>query len=507
MKGVLRVSMVLAVAGVLQVPAAAQIADQVVVYGQSTHLLRFDRRLALLGETVIPPGTSGALEQVCPIAIDGTGRSWISFAPLGPKTLVRMTPDGLLLPSAALSHNPVHVTTAVDGRVFALTRIPLLAPGPAYGLAADGQVLWSNVAGPSQYTIVYPRSLATTATGQVWMGDATPPPGKFWMQTLLTRLDPDTGAIIDTFQPPDLTSGSGDELLGQLVGAPDGTLWMMRGGPGSSPGWFVENTDGETILNTVAPLNAGASNSTGALRVDGNGSFYLVGIPSGTLLHRFHPARGSLPEASYTMGGIIAGFALGANGDEAYAIIGPVQAPLTRRLERVNLVTGRKSSLPMDAWFGPAIAYGDPTGFIYANVIDRQGDNDGDGVANGVETGARSNPFDATSRPDGPKVHVDFATGSNALILVFQDPDGLLDPAHGLDLSTLSVTIANFGNVFWLLAPFATSLDLSADGKAATLTLGALPLPSGKKWKVEARVSDLTGATGWDWQVTPPGDL
>ncbi len=39
------------------------------------------------------------------------------------------------------------------------------------------------------------------------------------------------------------------------------------------------------------------------------------------------------------------------------------------------------------------------------------------------------------------------------------------------------------------------------------MTLGALPLPSGKKWKVEARVSDLTGATGWDWQVTPPGDL
>jgi hypothetical protein len=491
----------------------AQIADQVIVYGTSTSLLRFDRRLDLLEVSVIPPGTSGSLEQVCPIAVDGGGRSWICFAPLGPKTLVRMTSDGILLPSTLLSHNPVHVTATVDGRLIALTRIPLLSPGPAYGVSSEGQVLWSNAAGPSQYTLVYPRFFATTTAGEVWLGDATPPAGKFWMQTLLTRIDPDTGAILETFQPPDLTNGSGDEVLAQLVGAPDGTLWMTRGGPADGQAWYLlEQTDGLSLLNSFPLYSAGGNAATVALRVDGQGDLYAVSGNNaagqqGTLLYRFDPALGSTPEATYTMGGIIVGHALGANGDEAYVMIGPVQAPLTRRLERVNLVTGRKSSIPMDAWFNPAIAYGDPTGFIYANVVDRAGDNDGDGVPNGVETAARSNPFDATSRPDGPKVHVDFAAGSNALVLIFQDPDGLLDPVRGLDLSTLSVTIANFGNVFWLLAPFATALDLSADGTSATLTFGGLALPYGKKWKVEARVADLTGAVGWDWQVTPPGDL
>jgi hypothetical protein len=92
-------------------------------------------------------------------------------------------------------------------------------------------------------------------------------------------------------------------------------------------------------------------------------------------------------------------------------------------------------------------------------------------------------------------------------VLTYKDLDGLVDPQGGLDLSTLSVTIGNYGNVFWLLAPFATALDLSPDMKQATLTFGALPLPFDKKWQVEATIADLTGATGWDWQVTPPGDL
>jgi hypothetical protein len=98
-------------------------------------------------------------------------------------------------------------------------------------------------------------------------------------------------------------------------------------------------------------------------------------------------------------------------------------------------------------------------------------------------------------------------TASNALVITYFDPDGLVDPVGGLDMSTLSLTIANYGNVFWFLLPFATALDVNADLTQATLTLGALPLPANKKWQVEARVSDLTGAVGWDWQVTSPGDL
>ena len=97
--------------------------------------------------------------------------------------------------------------------------------------------------------------------------------------------------------------------------------------------------------------------------------------------------------------------------------------------------------------FNATIAYGDPTGFIFVNVIDRGGDNDGDGIPNGDETAARSNPFDPLSRPDGPKVFIDFAPTSNAPVLIYQDPDGLLGPQKGLDLSTLSLKVGKGGSV------------------------------------------------------------
>src|SRR5262249_2241245 len=118
-----------------------------------------------------------------------------------------------------------------------------------------------------------------------------------------------------------------------------------------------------------------------------------------------------------------------------------------------------------------------------------------------------SDPFDPTSRPNGPKVYIQFEPVTNAIELTYQDPDGLIDPQGGLDVSSLSLAISHYGNVFNYLLPYVTALDVSPDLKQATLTFGALPLPNNKKWPVEARVADLTGAVGWDWQVTPPGDL
>jgi hypothetical protein len=86
---------------------------------------------------------------------------------------------------------------------------------------------------------------------------------------------------------------------------------------------------------------------------------------------------------------------------------------------------------------------GDPTGFIWANVVDQGGDADSDGAANRVETLSGSNPFDFSSRPQGPKVFIGFVPGTNALVLTFRDPDGLIDPSGGLDASSFSVTIGN----------------------------------------------------------------
>jgi hypothetical protein len=352
-----------------------------------------------------------------------------------------------------------------------------------------------------------------TTAGDLWIGTPAPPPGQFWERTLLIQLSKTDGSVLRTYWPPDLSNGVGDEVLPDFVATIDGTMWMHRWGP-TSPTIFgaMERTDGTTILESFDLDHAGSDGQTAAIRVDGTGKLYMVSSSSdptqnGKFLYRFNPSSPGAAEATYTMGGLITGFVLGANGDEAYVMVAPLAAPLTRRLERVNLVTGRKSSVPMDAWPNSAIAYGDPTGFVYANVVDRAGDNDGDGIPNGVETAARSNPFDLLSRPDGPKVFVDFAPTTNAPVLIFQDPDGLLNSTKGLNLSTVSLKVGIYGEVLQFLFPFLTSVTVSPDGTQATAVFGVLHLASNAKLKFEARVADKTGAVGWDFQVSPPGDL
>jgi len=195
----------------------AQVRDEVVLYGSSGQtgidaVLRFNRKLTLLSAT---PATSptATLEKVCPIATDGQGRRIVTMAPLGATTLMRIDNEGAVLPSTILAHNPVQVAAAADGRVFALTRIPLLASGPMYGVNSDGSVAWTNLAGPSLFTIVYPRHLCVTAGSQLWMGDTTPPHGQFWGKPLLLRMDPDTGDVLQYLHLPYLGGeGSFDEV-------------------------------------------------------------------------------------------------------------------------------------------------------------------------------------------------------------------------------------------------------------------------------------------------------
>ncbi len=258
------------------------------------------------------------------------------------------------------------------------------------------------------------------------------------------------------------------------------------------------------------PIDGGYSGVTYRAFVDAEDRPHVLSLYNeaggfGSQLLRYNPAAPQQPEAVFQFSGTIRGWAFGPSGEDAFAIVTP---SLSLRLERLNLVSGATSSIPLDpVWPDPELAGNDPTGFLYANVIDRNGDNDNDGAPNGAETSAGSNPFDPLSRPEGPKVYLSFAPTTNAIILTYVDPDGLFDPAGGLDLSTLALLTGAGTNVFTFILPFLTSVNVTPDGTQATATFGLLALPSNLKIRLEARVTDLTGAVGWDWQVTPPGDL
>jgi hypothetical protein len=473
--------------------------------GAGAELMRFNSKLQLVGLTSAA-GLGGGFAQGTPVAIDGEGRTWVAFEPLTTTQLLRIDSNGAVLPSTWLDNNPVNVVVGADGRAYATTRVGLFAPGPAYGVAPDGSVQWSNIKGPSLYNFGYPQQLAMTASGNLWIGDATILVGGQVTVPYMVLLNKDNGDVVTRISLP----GGGLQNSGvcRFMPAGDGGLWAYVCAP-SGP-WLYK-IQGTTTVDSF-PVNGGSNISSYQMHVDAMDRPHLLSTYSetdgwGSRILRYDPGAPEAPDLVYQFGGIIQGWAFGASGEEIFAVVAPLQVPLTRRFERMNIVTGAKSSVPLDpTWTSGTMPYGDTTGFLYANVIDRDGDNDGDGAANGVETTVGTNPYDATSRPGGPKVYLSF-TAANAIVLTFVDPDGLFHPAGGLDFTTLSCATASGANVFPFLLSFLTAVELSPDGTQATATFGALALPSNLKIRLEASVKDLAGSKGWDWQVTPPGDL
>ena len=492
-------------------PVTGQIASEVRVFADDTTgggdaYLRFDRTLTLLSATHVSY-LGGVLAKKTPIGVDSAGRSWIAFDPLNTTQLLRLDNQGNVLPSTWLADTPVNVVVGADGRAYATTRIGLSASGPAYGVDSAGKVLWSNISGPAQFTFGYPQQLVMTSTGQVWIAYGKKPHGPTpWTVPYLMRLDPSNGNPIQSLALPGL-AGFNIGVV-HLSAAPAGTMWA-----------FVDEglvkrlyeVDGTRIAHAFE-IDGGANSATEQMYIDCQGRPHVVSLfqsgASGSKLLRYDPGAPSAPDAVYQFGGTIVGWEFGPSGEDVYAVIAPTSAPLTRRLERMNLVTLTKSSVSLDPkWFDSTIAYGDATGWVFASVIDRGGDNDGDGVSNGAETDAGSDPFDVKSTPDGPKVYVSFQPVTNAITLTWKDSDGLFDPVGGLDLSSISLKASGYGEVMSYLWPFLSAVTLSPDGKEATLVLGGLPLPPNLKIALEPHVKDKTGHESWDSQVTPPGDL
>ncbi len=485
----------------------AQIEEQFVVHTfqndrSSYAALRFDRRLRLLGVTSFA-GLGGGVELRSDIVVDGSGTYSIEYDPLNAKKVLRMTSDGTLLPVPILSHNPVGLTVNASGEVFALTRVPLLAPGKMSKLTPGGLILWSTWKASGLYVGNYPEFAVVTADGELWIAGSSKQlcPACAW-QPLLVHVDQTSGSVLDSLELPFIDGGF--TAVWHAAGAPDGSLWIAELGPPGSELMLARVDDG-MLLDTF-PVDAGGTSLGTQIRVDALGRIWIMG-ETNTTLRAFDPSTGAVLD-EVNAGGLVIGFALGPTGEEAFVASNSTTVPLLRRLTRVNLVTGVRSSVPLDPpWAMSAIGFGDPTGFIFANVVDQRGDNDGDGATNREETLAGSSPFDPLSRPEGPKVYLSFAQSNNAIILKIVDQDGLLDPVGGLDASSIALTLGPYGDVWNVLLPFLSFVQVSPDLTEATAVFGALPIAQDKQWEVLVSVADLSGAVGWDWQVTPPGEL
>ena len=289
-----------------------------------------------------------------------------------------------------------------------------------------------------------------------------------------------------------------------IQASPDGSFWFIELCQGAFSGKLLRQSDGQSVLNDM-PIVGGGS-SVAQMRVDATGDPWIIAI-STTALHRYGQESHQIEEVAQ-FPGFIWQWAFGATGEEIFAVYNVNVEPYPRRLARLNRRTGLVSSIPLtpEPFYSGYLATGDPTGFIFANVIDRDGDNDGDGASNGAETAAGSHPFDPNSRPGGPKIDVSFLHSNNAIRLWFEDPDGLLDPTGGIDPASISVIADGYGDILPILLSFVTNVTIDPSGNTGSVTFGGLAIPDHLKLGIEVSCRDHTGLVGWDWQITPPGE-
>jgi len=471
-------------------------------FGHKASVELFDRELHSLGGLT----ETGAVSPIGDVATDATLTRWIADQH---GKLLRADADGQFLDPVVPGGGSL-IAAAPGGGLYDFDPFSKLE-----ALSPSGGQLWLSPT-PSLFMYQGIRPVLT-ATGELWVGGFK----SLFVgeKPVLWQVDPATGATL-----AQLEYSSGFLAGGQLfagAGAPDGTVWWARGGfvyePAHWAGVELVDTQDGNVLQSFAPGEYGEMGvSSAGFVVDARGRLLFIdyeqvgyGWGPQKVLVRHDPGDVTAPDASWDLEkNVFFGFVLGPTGEELFVVL---QEPFAFefRLCRLNLLTGAKSSVA----FASAVPFeefrilrGDPTGFVYANVTNRMADTDGDGARNGNETFAGSDPFDSSSRPDGPKIGISF-TGSQAIQLTLSDADGLLDPNKGLDLATLSMVVEGYGEMWPALLTALTSVTLTADGTGARVIFGALPLPSGLKLRINVSVKDLTGATASDWQVTPPGEL
>ncbi|MFN0207809.1 MAG: hypothetical protein ACKVS6_15990 [Planctomycetota bacterium] len=490
--------------------AGAQIADQIVIFqhdstNQIKQLGRFDRTLLWLGSSDFPSGSLSYDSDATSIALNGQGKYWIPWDALAHTEGLVMLPNGVFLPNVILSHYPTDATAAPNGDTLFITRIPLLLPGPLYSFRSGGTLRWMSWNAVSLINNGFPpASVAASALGDIYLGGVTKgacacnPP-----QAVVVVIDPKNGLMKTSITFP--SAGTGNSFFREVAGASDGGMWAYVQGAGAmGPRYYKIN--GTTIVKDF--LAQGGHNGGASIPCyDAYDNIYGVQFYSppttlGDRIRKMSPVDGSIVQ-EFSLGRVIIGLALGAGGEEIFAMTGLASG--VRFLDRVNLITGVHSSIQLDPTLvEAAFPGGDPTGYIYANVINRAGDSDGDGVSNGNETLAYTNPYDATSVPWGPRVYL-YWNANNTLKLKYTDPDGLLSPTGGL--AALDIQAEGYGDVTGFFLQYVTSAIFSKDAKELTVEFGGFSIPNDLKIRITARAQDATGAIGSDWAVTPPGIL
>lgn len=501
-----RLAAALAVAALPWAPARAQIRDQILVYAITDDfdflVHRYDRRMNLLGASSLAGlANSLTLTNHAVVAADGTYS--IALDALDNKLLIRIGPDGNIVKVVAMSHNPIAAAADRLGFVYVLTRIPLNFPGPILAYDAAGNLVWSNATTTQTNFTAMPQTIAVTSAGQIWIGGGAQKGPGGPSAPYLVEVDPADGSAKAAafLRPPPGVPMSFFTDAHHIFPGREGALWTI------TSALSFHQTLGTTHVKGFNLL-AGNNGSTVQSWVDKNGDIWTPAINDApywsTAIQKFSGRDGSLLQVIET--DLIVSMAPGPTGEEIFLITNHGSVFGQRCLRRINLVTLVQSAVPMAGeLYDLAIPFGDPTGWRFANVADRDGDNDQDGVPNGVETDAGTNPFDPLSRPDGPKVYLWFLDGSNAIALRFIEPDGLFHPTRGLDLATVKLLAGGLGDVLPAMWPFLSKISISPDQTEATLEFGDLPIPENLGLRLEVQASDKKGFSAYDWQITPPG--
>ncbi|MBI3820298.1 MAG: hypothetical protein HY286_16525 [Planctomycetes bacterium] len=475
---------------------------------------RFDRKLNLLGVNDmnwLNMGGGGTSQIFWTLP---NGHYWMNpdcaFPSQCYNSVMKLTADLQIEAIININEPPSRIAMNKQGELYCIGYSAGGGFAPLTKLTARGAVIWTNSNSGSGYIDLDPVQLIVGADDQPWFF-APKVNTSYAFIAEARKLNSHDGGLILTY-----TTQFGSPTLGDNIARIQPTtgsqVWIESAGYSNGPLVQFELTDGTTSSKKWQTSYIGLAPAD--FRIGPSGDvFYIFGTGS-SIQHKIVRAdqnNGALmKEWDFGLPKQLGRFAFGPTGEEIYTLRYVNQGLPNKYTElvKLSLVTGQMSSTSLAAYKDMAFPDGDPTGYLFATVLDPNGDNDGDGYKNRDEVLAGYNPFDAFSHPGGPKAYLWFdAASNNALNVKVIDPDGIMNPSGGIDLNTIQLIVEDpllgSGDIFQHAIGGATNVVLSPDGKELTITFGNLIFPANHDIGLTVSAFDLTGAWAWDWHKVP----